>query len=71
MTEPRLTKAEFQEWKSQVTTEQVFQAIRDYRKGWEQKSPLHQTAEMTFREAALREGVLMGLDALLEMEVDD
>lgn len=66
-----LTRNEFLEWKSQSVTQEVFNYLKEYRQGWEQKTPLRETAEKTFKEAAIREGVLLGIDALFEMDVYD
>jgi len=66
-----LTAEQFREWKQHPTTEEVFSFLKDYRQRQSEKSTLYPTAEMTFKETAIKAGVLQGLDALLEMDVED
>ena len=66
-----LTAAEFQEWKTQEVTEKVFKALTEYRQEVASRPLSLESQERTYKEALLREGMLAGLDALLEMDVED
>jgi len=63
-----ITKVEFQEWKQNPVTKEFLEYLKEYKESLVRSSTLRQTADLTLKETAFKEGCIATIDSMIAVD---